>query len=87
MHHYGENAIKVFWSSKEPVSDSAEGGPLLGARQETFIIEVKNHITGAELTLTGPQKGVFLDKDRMLTAVEAENLGRDLAHLLRGILQ
>ena len=87
MHHYGENAVRVFWSHEGVEKLSVHGTPQSLERTETFIIEITNHVTGVQITVTGPRKGIFLDNQREIMASEAERLGHEIAHLLRQTLQ
>jgi len=52
----------------------------------TFNIILHNHITGAEITISGPRKGIYETKDRELGPMDAEKLGQELAHFIRTIL-
>ena len=54
--------------------------------RNNFKIILFNHITGAEITVSGPLKGVFEDKRRRLDQAGVENLGREIAHVLRNVL-
>jgi hypothetical protein len=51
-----------------------------------FKIILTNHITGAEITVAGPLRGVFEDELSSLDQAGVENLGREIAHLLRKVL-
>jgi hypothetical protein len=55
--------------------------------ENNFMILLQNHITGAEITVSGPIEGIFETKDRKLDQMSAENLGRELAHFLRETLK
>lgn len=72
MHHYGEIAVKV------ELFDYKEKG--------TFNIILTNHLTGAEITVSGPIKGVFETEEHILDHVTAERLGREIAHTLKRVL-
>ncbi len=52
-----------------------------------FTIIVKNHVTGAEITVTGPLQGVYEDASKKMDQGGAEHLGRELAHFARNILR
>ena len=52
----------------------------------TFTIVLRNHVTGAEITLTGPLKGMFEDPERALDPAFVSYLGSELAHRIREIL-
>ena len=53
---------------------------------DEFVIILFNHITGAEITVSGPLEGVFEDKMRRIDEAGVENLGREIAHVLRKVL-
>lgn len=52
----------------------------------TFTIVLRSHVTGAQITLTGPLKGLFEDPDRALDPDSVSDLGSELAHRIREIL-
>lgn len=54
--------------------------------KDIFKIMFLNHETGAEMTLLGPIKGVYESKERELDRINAEKLGREIAHVLRRVL-
>lgn len=72
MHHYGEMEVKV------KLIDQKEKG--------TFNIILTNRVTGAEITVAGPTKGVFETTEHTLDHVMTERLGREIAHTLRNVL-
>lgn len=49
----------------------------------TFMIELRNHDTGAAVLITGPRRGVFEDPDREVDLDAAMELGHSLAHAMR----
>jgi hypothetical protein len=51
-----------------------------------FAIIIKNHKTGAKITITGPTEGVFEDGKRKIRPDEVEKLGHGMAHGIRQIL-
>lgn len=48
----------------------------------TFAIEVRNHESGAAITIIGPREGVFQGSTRIVDRDAALWLGREFAHLL-----
>ena len=52
----------------------------------TFTIVLRNHVSGAEITLTGPLKGMFEDPEKPLDSDSVKYLGSELAHRIREIL-
>ena len=54
--------------------------------RNTFSILLKNHLTGAKITVSGPITGVFEDKEHILDQKTAKELGREIAHVLRRVL-
>ena len=70
MHHYGEDFTTA----------------LVDETTRQFTIILRNHVSGAELKLSGPLDGVFEDKSKSMDQVRADDLGRNLAHFLRGAL-
>lgn len=52
----------------------------------TFNIFLKNHMTGAVITISGPIEGVFESKERILDQKTAEELGSEIADVLRRVL-
>jgi hypothetical protein len=52
----------------------------------TFNIVLLNHITGAEITISGPRKGVYDTKERELDQTDALKIGHEIAHLIRTLL-
>lgn len=55
--------------------------------QNSFQILIRNHVTGAEITISGPLEGVFENKERKLDQFGVEHLGNEFAHFLRDILK
>lgn len=54
---------------------------------ERFKIVIKNHETGAQITVEGPVEGVFeISKDKRMRQSDAAILGNEIAHLLRRVL-
>jgi hypothetical protein len=54
--------------------------------KKNFNILIQNHDTGAVITVSGPLKGIFEEKDQEIDLIGAEGLGREVAHLLRKFL-
>lgn len=54
--------------------------------ENNFTILLRNHITEAQITVSGPIEGVFETKERKLDQTGAENLGRKISHVLREVL-
>ena len=52
----------------------------------TFTIVLRSHVTGAQITLTGPLKGLFEDPEKALDPAYVNYLGSELAHRIREIL-
>lgn len=50
-----------------------------------FMIELRNHETGAAVMITGPVRGVFEDPERVMDHDAAFFIGRQLAHVLREV--
>jgi hypothetical protein len=67
MHHYGEQFVKAHVDKSKSV----------------FNITLTNHVTGAQLSLTGPLNGVFETEEKVMDQAAAEELGRKMAHFLR----
>ena len=70
MHHYGEDAVVV------EAMRTASGG---------YEITLRNHLSGAVVTIQVPEDGVFEDPTRKLSEYDAEHIGRELAHELRRV--
>ena len=51
-----------------------------------FRIYITNHHTGATIRVVGPIQGAYETKERRMSLGDAENLGREIAHLLRKLL-
>jgi len=51
----------------------------------SFKIELRNHVTGAVITVQGPVRGAFEQPDQRMDEAAAMYVGRELAHALREI--
>jgi hypothetical protein len=63
-----------------------EGAVRVEILKRNFKILIQNHDTGAVISVSGPLKGIFEDKNQKIDLIEAEALGREVAHLLRKFL-
>ncbi len=54
--------------------------------ENNFTIILLNHVTGAEIIVSGPLEGVYEAKERRLDREGAEMLGGEIAHVLRKVL-
>ena len=54
---------------------------------DRFRIVIRNHVTNAEIDITGPTEGVFEGPlGKHMSQPEARILGNEIAHLLRKVL-
>ncbi len=53
----------------------------------TFTIVLGNHVTGAQITITGPVQGVFETRRKVMNRARAQELGQALAHFIRDVLK
>lgn len=51
----------------------------------SFKIELRNHVTGAVITVSGPREGVFENPEKVVEQNEAYALASELAHLMRRV--
>ena len=54
--------------------------------ENKFNIVIRNHVTGAEITLSGPVEGIYEAPERKLDQGNALELGREIAHFLSNYL-
>jgi hypothetical protein len=52
-----------------------------------FTIVLTNHDSGAPVLVTGPIRGIFESSAQAMNQAKAEELGREIAHVLRRVLR
>lgn len=62
-----------------------EAGVRVAVSEWGFMIELRNHVSDATITVTGPIQGIFEDQSRPIDEESAMYLGRELAHAMRQI--